>query len=39
MTPYLKDQCSDFENFEIACEVASKHKVLQKVSKNDLDKI
>ena len=38
---YLKDQCSDFEkkNFETACEVASKHKVLQKTSKNDLDKI
>ena len=35
---YLKDKCSDFEkkNFEMACEIANNHKVLEKTSKNDL---
>ena len=38
---YLKDKCSDFEkkNFETACEVANKYKVLEKISKHELEKI
>ena len=38
---YLKDKCSDFEkkNFETACEIANNHKVLEKTSKSELDKI
>ena len=38
---YLKDKCSDFEkkNFEMACEIANNHKVLEKTSKNELEKI
>lgn len=37
---YIKNKCSDFEknNFEIACEVADKYKVLKKISNNELDK-
>jgi glycine/D-amino acid oxidase-like deaminating enzyme len=37
---YIKHKSSDFEknNFEIACEVANKYKVLNKTSKNELEK-
>lgn len=37
---YIKNKCSEFErhNFETACEVADKYKVLKKISKNELDK-
>ena len=37
---YIKNKCSDFEknNFETACDVANRYKVLKKISKNDLEK-
>lgn len=37
---YIKNKCSDFEknNFETACEVANRYKVLKKTSKIEIEK-
>ena len=37
---YIKNKCSDFEknNFEAACAVAKKYKILKRISKNELKK-
>ena len=36
---YLKDKCSDFEKILKQREIANNHKVLEKTSKSELDKI